>query len=309
MVRPTISSLDELLEKCGTAMKENWITEQELTLATIRRRLGFPISKDGIKDKQIEELKPVYVEFCKELQDYGKHSDYLKPIFESDPAKPEGPVVILQFLYFIDVATDDKTIIRMADVVAKDTTVGNWCRKVLQDPGEYHDTVIECCLSHLQKFSFIINKEEKDEYVDKVIFQNSNEVGLRLLRSNLTALGETEGASAMTLAHALYFHTAVEAFKFGDNLEDPLPPAFVQAYGRALKEMKDEFPSNDSYWRTMAQMSAYCVNPKCHKKAPFRCCGKSFYCSQRCRDKLWAKHKKVCEQEKPKKKMGFEFPE
>ena len=303
-----LESMDDLLERCNKAKEENWV--KELTLAQIRSRLGFPLRKLEMTPGQIGHLKSLYIEFVKDIRRHEENSRFLQPMLGSSADEPNPAIVLFQFLYYADCDPDDSDLTRFADIIAKDPTIGAWCREILRYPNDFHGILLECALGHLTKMSFIIDKKEKEDFIKTVIFRQNKKRKERMntLREDLlNVVTRNDGAGAMTISHALYLHNSVEVVIYGKNETNPLTKKMRKKFRKALEAARSDFPSDARFQQVMFQLAPYCGAVKCLKRGPYECCGGASYCSQMCRDDHWKKHKKVCEHGK-NNKVHIDFP-
>jgi len=310
-----LASLKDLLQRCQKAREERWT--DKYSLATIRKLLGLPRQYEYLTSKREAHLKSLYVEFLKDLQecaadDVGPPSRYLAPLFESTTDEPDGAVAMLQFLHCAGtIAPSDPDMARVADMIAKDILIGEWCREVLRYPNDFHDQIHECAIAHLQEMFFIISLEERLEFVLTCILRGSDDPveGLNELRLDLINVVSREGgASCMTTTRALYFHNSIEVLLFGKNEENPMLDEQVDVFENSLESVRDQFPSEKYFQTALDQLSPCCSAPVCFRRGPVACCDMASYCSQQCRDRDWKVHRSHCRHGK-NNKVPIEFPE
>jgi len=289
-----IKSLKDLVKRCKIAKKQKWA--QDCSLTEMRCRLGLPFRKEYMTPVEFKAMKSLFVMLIRsimESQDRA-NSEYLKPLLADASSQPEGAILFFQFLYFADANSNDQDYVRIADLLAKEPTIGAWCRDVIMFPNTYHDLLIECALAHLQKFQFIISNREKVNFLKTIIFRKDEDMqdGLSSLRNDLMMVASRKhGCGPMTLSHAIYLHNLIESSIFGKNPWSPLPEDFVLSFQMALEKQRPFFSSDKAFWACAKQIAPYCANPVCFRKAPFHCCSHANYCSEHCREADWKRHR------------------
>lgn len=325
-----VKSLDELMGRCRTATNKNYVQKAmavtEDTLLAARYLLGIPNAND-ITKKQLETLKPMYMEFIRDVRENKASSIYLRPLNGASAKKPDGGILLLSWilnLFFVrdhcrtsSSSTAPFELGDIADKIASNKTLGRWLRETIASSNRHHWAMLDVCILSLHMIFHLWSNQSKVMYQRKVLFRNvgNDRVGLEELCADLAQVVSRPEATAQTVSISVMVLRQVgrDVDGFTDTI---VRSSHYSTFVNAFKRHRDEF-GRESYRsfieelsrpeseQERKQSSSYpaerelniCNAQGCSERGGKLCVGCKLvaYCSKECQAADWKTcHKRVC---------------